>query len=166
MKQTLEESITDLIAISGKMSYHQYPLRLYQIGNKFRDEMNSRMGLIRAKEFIMKDLYTFDLNREKSLETYEQVNEAYRKLLSTIGVPFVKVEADTGEMGGSLSHEYHYVTDVGENSLLKCNKCNHAINIEMNKEMKLCTKCHSDDVQQIRGLEVIYFMRLHCHINV
>lgn len=143
------------------MSHQQYPLRLYQIGNKFRDEIHTRMGLMRAKEFVMKDLYTFDVSREASLQTYEHVNEAYWKLFSTIGVPFLKVEADTGDMGGSLSHEYHYVTDVGENKLLKCEKCNYAMNIEMNKETKLCIKCQADDVKHINGLEVPKPPKLH-----
>lgn len=112
------------------------------------------MGLMRAREFVMKDLYTFDVDRAASLRTYEEVNEAYWKLLSTIGVPFLKVEADTGDMGGSLSHEYHFQTPVGENSLLKCVKCGFASNVEKTGDVQTCPKCNSDGLEQFKGLEV------------
>ncbi|CAG8782846.1 20343_t:CDS:2, partial [Gigaspora rosea] len=106
---THEEEITQLVA-NDVFSYRQLPLRLYQIGRKFRDEMRPRAGLLRGREFIMKDLYTFDTTEEAALETYEEVNEAYNKIFSRIGLPFVIAEADTGNIGGTKSHEYHILS--------------------------------------------------------
>ncbi|XP_062561687.1 probable proline--tRNA ligase, mitochondrial isoform X2 [Armigeres subalbatus] len=87
---THEESITALLAAISPVSYRQFPLRLYQISSKFRDEMKPRFGLLRAKEFLMKDLYTFDVGLNEARRTYDQVNDAYRKLFDAVGVPFVK----------------------------------------------------------------------------
>lgn len=88
--QTYEEAITDLLASIAPISHKQFPLRLYQIGNKFRDEIKPRFGLIRTKEFLMKDCYSFDISTEAALNTYQQFNEIYVKFFKTIGVPFVK----------------------------------------------------------------------------
>ncbi|EDS29676.1 prolyl-tRNA synthetase [Culex quinquefasciatus] len=115
---THEESITALVASISPVSYRAFPLRLYQISTKFRDEMKPRFGLMRAKEFLMKDLYTFDVGRGEARETYEEVNEAYRKLFDAVGVGYVKVRGDTGTIGGSESHEYHFPSEVGEDQLV------------------------------------------------
>lgn len=88
--QTFEESITQLLALSDTISYKELPLRLYQIGIKFRDEMTPRYGLMRAREFLMKDMYTFDADIESARRTYGEVSEIYEKLLHKISVPFVK----------------------------------------------------------------------------
>lgn len=89
---TYEEAITDLLSSVAPVSHKQFPMRLYQIGTKFRDEIKPRFGLIRTKEFLMKDCYSFDVSKETALCTYQQFNEIYEKFFKTIGVPFVKGE--------------------------------------------------------------------------
>ncbi|TPX43469.1 proline---tRNA ligase [Synchytrium endobioticum] len=126
---THEEEITTLIA-SSVSSHKQLPLRLYQIGRKHRDELRPRGGLLRGKELLMKDLYTFDINEEAALRTYKDVCEAYTKILTRIGLPYVKAEADTGNIGGTRSHEFHYISEAGEDTLLACESCEYAANIE------------------------------------
>lgn len=88
--QTHEEAITSMLAATAPISYRHLPLRLYQIGPKFRDELKARFGLMRAKEFLMKDMYTFDRTEDEARETYELVNEAYMKLFRQLEVPFEK----------------------------------------------------------------------------
>ncbi|KAH9246564.1 hypothetical protein BASA81_015883 [Batrachochytrium salamandrivorans] len=99
---THEEEITSLVA-SLVSSHRQLPLRLYQIGRKYRDELRPRSGLLRAREFIMKDMYSFDSSEEAALDTYTLVQSAYHRILSRIGIPFVVAEADTGNIGGTRS---------------------------------------------------------------
>lgn len=112
------------------LSSKRLPLRLYQIGDKFRDEVRPRMGLLRSREFRMKDLYTFDVDKPSALDTYDQVSEAYSRIFKRIGVEVVKVQADSGEIGGDHSHEYHVVTDIGEDKLFVCSNCRDAANVE------------------------------------
>ncbi|KAJ3391077.1 hypothetical protein HDU92_000143 [Lobulomyces angularis] len=126
---TAEEEITTLVS-DNVFSHRDLPLRLYQIGTKYRDELRPRGGLLRGKEFLMKDLYTFDVDEKNAMQTYEDVTTAYDKIFKKIGIPFVKAEADTGNIGGSRSHEYHYLSDVGEDSILICKNCNHTSNAE------------------------------------
>lgn len=90
--QTFEEAATDLIALAGPISLQQLPLRLYQIDHKFRDEQMPRHGLLRAREFIMKDMYTFDKDKEAAMQTYDEVNQIYSELFGHLGVPFAKGE--------------------------------------------------------------------------
>lgn len=132
MAPTNEEEITQLVA-SEIHSYRQLPLRLYQIGKKFRNEMRPRGGLLRAREFVMKDLYTFDNSKQEALATYEEIREAYRNIFKDFGAPFAVAEADTGTIGGSLSHEFHYLTDVGEDTVAHCEQCSYTANVEKAK---------------------------------
>jgi prolyl-tRNA synthetase len=90
LKQTHEEAITDLISSVGHISHKQLPLLLYQISSKFRDEMKPRSGLLRTKEFLMKDLYTFDTSVENAVETYKLISSAYSKIFDRLEVPYVK----------------------------------------------------------------------------
>lgn len=90
--QTYEEAVTDLIALCGPIAQRQLPLRVYQINNKFRDEQMPRHGLLRAREFLMKDMYTFDKDKEAAMKTYDEVNEVYSELFGGLGVPFAKGE--------------------------------------------------------------------------
>ena len=130
LSPTHEEEITALVG--GLVhSYKDLPLRLYQVGRKYRDERRPRQGLLRAKEFIMKDLYTFDDCSESALKTYEAVRSAYNNLFTELRVPFHVVEADSGNMGGKLSHEYHYISSKGEDALWSCNSCEYAANEEV-----------------------------------
>ncbi|KAK9473112.1 uncharacterized protein V1510DRAFT_415142 [Dipodascopsis tothii] len=127
---THEEEITTLVAHEVS-SWKQLPLRLYQIGRKFRDELRPRGGLLRGREFTMMDLYSFDRTAEDALATYEVVRRAYDGALGEIGVDYVVCEADGGDIGGSVTHEYHYVTDAGEDALLRCDSCGYAANSEV-----------------------------------
>ncbi|XP_055547815.1 probable proline--tRNA ligase, mitochondrial [Wyeomyia smithii] len=153
---THEESITALLASISPISYRQFPLRLYQITTKFRDEMKPRFGLMRAKEFLMKDLYTFDVGTKQAQETYEVVDEAYRKFFDTLGVPYVKVSGDSGLMGGSTSHEYHFLSEVGEDQLIHCNACGISFNQEKLDPNGQCANCRSDKFTRQTGIEIAH----------
>lgn len=133
---THEEQVTKLVAaeING---YRQLPVRLYQISKKFRDEMRPRGGMLRGKEFVMKDLYTFDDGRERAYETYAQVRLAYDAFFKTLQVPFLVAEADSGNIGGDLSHEYHLPSPVGEDTLMTCDACSYVANQELAKTTAL-----------------------------
>ncbi|XP_058825055.1 probable proline--tRNA ligase, mitochondrial [Topomyia yanbarensis] len=153
---THEESITALLAAISPVSYRQFPLRLYQISTKFRDEMKPRFGLMRAKEFLMKDLYTFDIGPEEARQTYETVNDAYRQLLDAVGVPYVKVSADTGLMGGTTSHEYHFPSEVGEDQLMHCRECGKSCNQEVLANGMDCKQCNNANFSKQTGIEVAH----------
>ncbi|XP_026833184.1 probable proline--tRNA ligase, mitochondrial isoform X2 [Drosophila erecta] len=145
-----------MLATTSPISYRQLPLRLFQIGPKFRDELKTRFGLMRAKEFLMKDMYSFDVCEETARETYSVVNAAYDRLFKQLEVPFVKVNAATGMMGGSVSHEYHYVSPVGEDNLLQCKSCGFAGNSEVVMAPANCPSCSSSDLKEVRGVEVAH----------
>lgn len=127
---THEEEITQLVA-AQLQSPKQLPIRLYQIGRKYRDELRPRAGLLRGREFIMKDLYSFDATQQDAYLAYDQVAQAYRKIFEKMGVPFVVAEADSGNIGGSKSHEYHLISPVGEDTLLTCDSCGYTANEEL-----------------------------------
>lgn len=103
----------------------------------------------------MKDLYTFDSSLDAARETYEQVNDAYSRLLTKIGIDFVKVGADTGIMGGSLSHEYHYPATIGEDTLMFCKTCGDSGNVEV-FDTKQCTMCKGETWSKVQGIEVAH----------
>ena len=126
---THEELFTQLVA-SEVTSHKQLPLLLYQIGVKYRDEKRPRFGLMRAREFIMKDLYSFHLLQQDAFQTYWKLYHAYSLLFTRLQLPFAAAEADTGNIGGNLSHEFHVLSNVGEDSLLSCPSCNYLSNIE------------------------------------
>ncbi|CAG8567772.1 11171_t:CDS:2 [Racocetra fulgida] len=141
---THEEEITQLVA-NDVFSYRQLPLRLYQTGKKFRDEMRPRAGLLRGREFIMKDLYTFDVTEEAALKTYEEVNEAYKKIFTRIGLPFAVAEADTGIIGGTKSHEFHFLSP--EDSILSCIRCGYTSNEECIRDINNgCPVCYRNSI--------------------
>ena len=129
LQPTHEESITELVAGEVK-GWRDLPLRLYQIGKKFRDEARPRAGLLRAREFVMKDMYSFDVSQSKAFDCYDEVVAAYKRVLCRLGVRYVQAEADTGNIGGSASHEFHIVSDAGEDSVITCSKCDYAANLE------------------------------------
>lgn len=140
---THEEEITQLVA-SELRSAKQLPIRLYQIGKKYRDELRPRAGLLRGREFIMKDLYSFDATQEEAYTTYDQVGQAYQNIFKRIGVPFVVAEADSGNIGGSKSHEYHLISTVGEDTLLTCSGCGYTANEELAVGQLNNTQVHVD----------------------
>jgi len=127
---THEEVVTDLVA--GEVtSYRQCPLVLYQIATKFRDEIRPRFGVMRSREFVMKDAYSFDVSEDDARESYRRMEEAYRRIFDRIGFRYRQVEAATGAIGGSRSHEFMVLADTGEDVLLRCASCGYAANREM-----------------------------------
>ncbi|MFH1596554.1 MAG: proline--tRNA ligase [Pseudomonadota bacterium] len=126
---THEEVITDLVRREVQ-SYRQLPLNLYQIQVKFRDEIRPRFGLIRSREFIMKDAYSFDADEAGAEACYQRMYEAYNRIFRRCGLNFKVVEADTGPIGGSFSHEFMVLADTGEDLLASCKSCDYAANLE------------------------------------
>jgi len=126
---THEEVITSLVA--GEISsYRQMPKNFYQIQTKFRDEIRPRFGLMRAKEFIMKDAYSFDAADELAQESYRKMYDAYARIFRRCGLKTIAVEADTGVMGGKFSHEFMVPAETGENEVVFCDSCGYAANVE------------------------------------
>lgn len=126
---THEEVITDLVR-NNVHSYKSLPLNLYQIQTKFRDEIRPRFGLMRGREFIMKDAYSFDSTDQGAQEAYEKMQTAYQRIFTRCGLDFRAVEADTGSIGGSFSHEFMVLAETGEDTLVICEQCSYAANME------------------------------------
>lgn len=132
---TAEEMITDLVRKEVK-SYRDLPLNLYQIGRKFRDEIRPRFGLMRAREFIMKDAYSFHATDEDADREYWGMYDVYSRIFERMGLKFKVVEADTGEIGGKFSHEFLVIADTGEEGLVYCKKCGYAATLEKAEAFK------------------------------
>ena len=126
---THEEIVTDLVRRSVR-SYRELPFNLYQIQTKFRDEPRPRFGLMRGREFIMKDAYSFHSDVEDCRREYDNMYQAYKRIFTRCGLRFRPVEADTGAIGGSLSHEFQVLADSGEDAIVSCNTCDYAANVE------------------------------------
>ncbi len=126
---THEEVITDLVRREIH-SYRQMPVNFYQIQTKFRDEIRPRFGIMRGREFIMKDAYSFDGDEGGAARSYEIMHEAYDRIFRRCGLTFRAVEADTGSIGGSFSHEYMVLADSGEDRIVSCRACDYAANLE------------------------------------
>ncbi|RVY47167.1 aminoacyl--tRNA ligase-related protein, partial [Helicobacter pylori] len=135
LSPTLEENITEIAANFIK-SYKQLPVHLYQIHTKFRDEIRPRFGLVRAREFIMKDGYSFHEDAESLDEEFLNTQSAYKEILSDLGLDFRIVEADSGAIGGSKSKEFVVLTECGEDTIVVCQNCDYAANIEIAKRSK------------------------------
>lgn len=127
---THEEVITDVVRKEVK-SYRQLPLNLYQIQTKFRDEIRPRFGVMRGREFVMKDAYSFDRTQEAALKTYDVMYDAYRRIFTRLGLNFRAVNADTGSIGGNRSHEFHVIADTGEDAIAYCPSSDYAANVEL-----------------------------------
>ena len=127
---THEEVVTDLVR-NEVNSYRQLPLRLYQIQNKYRDERRPRFGLMRGREFVMKDLYSFDRDEAGLDESYKAMYDAYTRIFSRCGLTFRPVEADSGAIGGGYTHEFMVLADNGEATIVYCDDCDYAANIEI-----------------------------------
>ena len=166
---TAEEVITDLVRKEVR-SYKDLPLNLYQIGRKFRDEIRPRFGLMRAREFIMKDAYSFHATDEDAEREYWNMYETYSRIFKRMGLEFKAVEADTGEIGGKFSHEFMVIADTGEGKLVYCEKCGYAASTEKaeqpkpevpeNREelFKRLEKVHTPGVKRIE--EVSEFLKI------
>ncbi len=126
---THEEVITDLVRRVVR-SYRELPFNLYQIQTKFRDEVRPRFGLMRGREFIMKDAYSFHPTVEDCEREYQNMFATYQRIFTRFGLRFRPVEADTGDIGGSLSHEFQVLAESGEDAIVICDKCDYAANVE------------------------------------
>jgi prolyl-tRNA synthetase len=138
MGPTHEEVITDMVRREIK-SYRQMPVNFYQIQTKFRDEIRPRFGLMRGREFIMKDAYSFDCDSASADQSYEKMYNAYMRIFERCGLNFRAVEADTGTIGGSSSHEFMVLADSGEDAIVSCDSCRYAANVEK-AEVRILSK--------------------------
>ena len=130
VQPTSEEAITD-IARKQIRSYKQLPLNLYHIQTKFRDEVRPRFGVMRSREFIMKDAYSFDVDRDAMLKSYRSMYDAYARIFTRLGLQFRAVAADTGQIGGSASHEFQVLAESGEDAIAWCPGSDYAANLEL-----------------------------------
>ncbi|KAI0225488.1 putative proline--tRNA ligase, mitochondrial [Lamellibrachia satsuma] len=158
---THEEAVTSLVAAETQISHKQLPIKLYQIGRKFRDEMRPKNGLLRCREFEMKDLYTFDADETTAETTYDAVCEAYNRIFHRLQLPYLKVEASTGAMGGQRSHEFQLVAGVGEDTIYQCTQCGKGFNEELVDPEHLDNlKCDVPECpanfKQVSGVEVAH----------
>lgn len=131
---THEEIITDIARREIK-SYRQLPLNFYQIQTKFRDEIRPRFGVMRAREFLMKDAYSFHTNENSLIQTYQLMYETYNRIFTRLGLKFRAVAADTGAIGGSGSHEFHVLAESGEDAIAFCPDSDYAANIELARSL-------------------------------
>jgi len=145
---THEEIITDLVS-REITSYKQLPSNFYQIQTKFRDEIRPRFGLMRCKEFIMKDAYSFDVSSEAADDSYKKMYDAYERIFKRCGLQALPVEADTGDMGGSSSHEFMIPCDAGEDAILEADDGSYAANLERAEGV-----CDADNVFPKADLEM------------
>ena len=141
-----------LAAMMKAKSYKDFPYTLYQIGNKYRDEIRPRLGLIRTREFTMKDAYSFDVDQEASDISYQKQYEAYHRICKEVGLNYVVVKADAGVMGGLLSEEFQAITDVGEDILVLCDQCDYASNIEVSK----CEEVEQTEKEEKKQIEKVH----------
>ena len=153
---THEEVITDLLK-NNISSYRQLPLVLYQIQAKFRDEIRPRFGLIRACEFIMKDAYSFDQDEAGLDKNYQLMYEAYKRIFSRCGLRTLITEADSGVMGGKVSHEFMVEAPLGEDLLCLCTKCNSVKAFK--EESSLCSNCNIQ-MDKVNTIEVGHIFKL------
>ncbi|MEW5848413.1 MAG: proline--tRNA ligase [Myxococcota bacterium] len=142
---TAEEAITALVRDEVK-SYRDLPKNLFQIQTKFRDEIRPRFGLMRGREFTMKDGYSFDVDEAGALKTYDEMYDCYNRIFSRCGLKFRPVEADTGNIGGTRSHEFQVLAESGEDAIVACTSCNYAANVEKAEVKAIALEGH-DKVQ-------------------
>ncbi len=158
---THEEVITDLVRRDVR-SYRDLPLNLYQIQTKFRDEIRPRFGLMRGREFTMKDGYSFDATEEGAETTYMIMRDAYERIFRRCSLQFRAVEADSGPIGGSFSHEFMVLANTGEDTVVSCDRCDYAANLEK-AEIRPCEPCNESigtvpekvSTQSVRTIEEV-----------
>lgn len=161
---TFEETVTRLLAGFDNVNELDLPIKLYQTSPKFRYEPNPRFGVIRTNEFLMNDLYTFDANFEKARETYESISQIYDKIFKRLELKCLKIQGETGNIGGEFSHEYQLPVSSGEDTIVKCGDCQHASNMELchgksssgeaEEKVIICPNCRSKQVKTAQALEL------------
>ena len=167
MGPTHEEVITDMVRREIK-SYRQMPVNFYQIQTKFRDEIRPRFGLMRGREFIMKDAYSFDVDSFAADLSYEKMFNAYMRIFERCGLNFRAVEADTGSIGGSSSHEFMVLADSGEDAIVSCGACRYAANIEKAESPLFTAACdaNSEPLQKVPTPEMKTIAEVAAFLNV
>jgi len=159
---THEEVVTDLIR-NHIHSYKQLPLNVYQIQTKFRDEVRPRFGLMRGREFYMKDAYSFDCDKESLDATYTKMIETYERIFSACGLNFRRVEADNGSIGGSQSSEFMVLANTGEDTIIECDEVNYSANDEVHEDKKFQKKYPQIPLSALKrwkGIEVGHVFKL------
>jgi len=152
---THEEVITD-IARREIRSYRQMPINLYQIQTKFRDEIRPRFGVMRAREFIMKDAYSFDADEMGEGASYRKMVDAYNRIFSRCGLKFRVVEAESGLIGGTYSHEFMVLAETGEETIVSCTRCSYAANIERAEFRRVPRETHPPDPGAFKPLQKVF----------
>ena len=167
MGPTHEEVITDMVRREIK-SYRQMPINFYQIQTKFRDEIRPRFGLMRGREFIMKDAYSFDVDSAAADLSYSKMYNAYMRIFERCGLNFRAVEADTGSIGGSSSHEFMVLADSGEDAIVSCDACRYAANIEKAESPLFTAPCEStaEPLQKVSTPEMKTIADVASFLNV
>ena len=141
------EELFTLAAMMKGRSYKDFPYNLYQIQTKYRDETRPRYGLIRVREFIMKDAYSFDTNEEGLHESYMKMFNAYKRIMERCDLTYKIVKADTGAMGGSLSEEFQAISEIGEDVVVTCDHCDFSSNLEITEVMDVCEACTDEELE-------------------
>jgi prolyl-tRNA synthetase len=156
------EEVVSHIARNELRSYKQLPLNLYQIQTKFRDEIRPRFGVMRAREFLMKDAYSFHIDEASLQETYDLMYATYTRIFTRLGLKFRAVDADNGEIGGTASHEFQVLAESGEDVIAYCHQCQYAANIEKGvAEHDPCPKAECKGTLGVaRGIEVGHIFQL------
>lgn len=154
MGPTQEEVITD-VARREIRSYRQMPINLFQIQTKFRDEIRPRFGVMRAREFIMKDGYSFDVDEKNADESYQKMYDAYSRVFARCGLKFKVVEAESGLIGGHFSHEFMVLAETGEEIIVSCTHCSYAANIEKAEFKRSDRTSRSEDPNLFKPLQKV-----------
>ncbi len=153
-----EEEIVTPIAREYALSYKDLPVAIYQIGQKYRDELRAKSGIMRGREFSMKDMYSFHVSQEDFNEFYNKVKDAYLKIYNRLGLVAKVTEASGGAFTTKVSYEFMVLTDAGEDDILYCDSCSYCVNAEISdqKEKDICTRCHTGTgiLVQARASEV------------
>jgi len=149
---THEEVITDIVR-RNVSSYKQLPMNLFQIQTKFRDEIRPRFGLMRGREFIMKDAYSFDVDDAAADQSYWAMYNAYSRIFARLGVKFRSVEADSGAIGGSFTHEFHVLAGSGEDAILSCDACDYTSNVEKTEAPRIPAVDHFLGAVELQPLD-------------
>ncbi len=151
------EELFTMMSMNKVKSYKDLPFTIYQIGTKYRDEIRPRLGLIRVREFTMKDAYSFDKDYEGLDVSYKKMFDAYHKIFTELGINYTVVKADTGAMGGLLSEEFQAITDIGEDVLVLCDNCDYSSNLEVSQNV---TKT-SDNPEEENKIELVETPNAH-----